>query len=62
MTKTRILEPTEFKNDIMKRNAKIIFDTLEHTKYDDTYTFDNFLESLSLTEDDYTNAIKCSLK
>ena len=46
----------------MKRNVKLIFDTLEHYKYDETYTFYNFLESLGLTEDDYINSIKCSLK
>ena len=45
----------------MKINVKLIFDTLEHAKYDETYMFDNLLESLGLTEDDYINAIKCSL-
>ena len=61
MRKTRILEPTEYNNDKMKRNVKLIFDTLEHAKYDETYTFYHFLESLGLTEDDYINSIKCSL-
>ena len=45
----------------MKINVKLFFDTLEHAKYYETYTFDNFLEILGLTEDDYINAIKCSL-
>jgi hypothetical protein len=33
MRKTRILEPTKFNNDTTKKNAKLIFDTLEHGKY-----------------------------
>ena len=61
MQKTRILEPTEYNNDKMKRSVKLNFDTLEHTKYDEKYTFHNFLESLGFSEDDYINAIKCSL-
>ena len=61
MRKTRILEPMDCKNDTTKKNAKLIFDTLEHAKFNDTDTFDSFLETLGLTEDEYINAIQCSL-
>jgi chromosomal replication initiation ATPase DnaA len=61
MRKTRILEPTKFHDDTTKKNAKLNFDTLEHAKYNETYTFDNFLQGLSLSNEDYINAIKCSL-
>jgi hypothetical protein len=61
MRKTIILELTEFNDDTTKKNAKLMFDTLEHEKYNETYAFDNFLESLSLTEEDYINVIKCIL-
>ena len=38
MKKTRILEPTEFNDHKTKENAKLIFETLEHAKYNETNT------------------------
>ena len=61
MNNTRILEPMQYDNDRTKANAILIFKTLEHSKYDDSCTFDRFLDDLKLSHDDYIHALQCSL-
>ena len=61
MKKTRILKPLEYDNEKTKENANLIFGTIQNSKYDSTYTFDDFLKDLGLTNDEYIHAIQCSL-
>ena len=39
-------------NASKKENVKLIFDTLEFAKYDETYAFDSFLDKLGMAEND----------
>ena len=61
MKKTRILKPLEYDSKKTKENAKLIFGTIQNSMYDSTYTFDDFLNDLGLTNDEYIHAIQCSL-
>jgi hypothetical protein len=50
MKTTKILEPLDFDNNQTKKNAKLIFDTIKDARYDETDTFDRFINSLGLTK------------
>ena len=58
---TRILEPMQYDNETTKANAMYIFETLQNSRYDETYTFDRFLEDIKLSHDNYIHAIQCTL-
>ena len=44
-----------------QKNAKLIFDTIKDVRYDETDTFDRFINSLGLTKVDYIHVIQCTL-
>jgi hypothetical protein len=43
MRKTIVLEAMEFNNDMTNKNSKLIFETVEHGKYNESDTLDWFL-------------------
>ena len=48
-------------NNNTKANAKLIFAAISDNTYDENYTFDEFINELHMTNDQYIHAIQCSL-
>jgi len=61
MKVTKILEPLEFDSYKTKADAKIIFETINSTRYSENDTFDSFLANLGLVHNEYIHAIQCKL-
>jgi hypothetical protein len=62
MRTTRIIEPISLEDNVVIEKSKSLFAFLEQGDFDDLMSFDDFLTELNLTEDEYIQAIQCTLK
>jgi hypothetical protein len=59
---TRIIELLCLEDNVVIEKSKSLFAFLEQQKFDELMRFDDFLTELNLTEDEYIQAIQCTLK
>ena len=62
MRATRIIEPLSLEDNVFVDKSKSLFTFLEQREFDELMSFDDFLTELNLTEDEYIQAIQCTLK
>jgi hypothetical protein len=62
MRTTRIIEPLSLEDNVVIEKSKSLFAFLEQRDFDELMSFDDFLTELNLTEDEYIQAIQCTLK
>jgi len=62
MRATRIIEPLSLEDNVVVEKSKSLFAFLEQGEFDKLMSFDDFLTELNLSEDEYIQAIQCTLK
>jgi hypothetical protein len=62
MRATRIIEPLSLEDNVVVEKSKSLFAFLEQREFDELMSFDDFLTELNLSEDEYIQAIQCTLK
>ena len=62
MRTTRIIEPISLEDNVVIEKSKSLFTFLEQRDFDELMSFDDFLAELNLIEDEYIQAMQCTLK
>ena len=62
MRAIRIIELVSLEDSVVIEKSKSLFTFLEQQDFDELMSFNNFLTELNLTEDEYIQAIQCTLK
>ena len=62
MRATRIIEPLSLEYNVVIEKYKSLFTFLEQRDFDGLMSFNDFLTELKLAEDEYIQAIQCTLK
>ena len=62
MRATRIIEPVSLEDSVFFEKSKSLFTFLEQGGFDEMMSFDAFLTQVNLSEDEYIQAIQCTLR
>lgn len=62
MKRTRIIKPVDLVDETIRKKTILLFTTIEGKQYDNSTTFENFLNELDLIETGYILAIQSTLK
>jgi hypothetical protein len=62
MRATRIIEPLSLEDNVVVEKSKSLFAFLEQGEFDKLMRFDTFLTEVNLSEDEYIQAIQCTLR
>jgi hypothetical protein len=62
MRSTRIIEPDSLEDNVVVEKSKSLFSFLEQGGFDEMMSFDAFLAHVNLSEDEYIQAIECTLR
>ena len=62
MRATRIIEPLSLEDNVFVDKSKSLFAFLEQGEFDELMSLDAFLTEVNLSEDEYIQAIQCTLK
>jgi hypothetical protein len=62
MRATRIIEPVSLEDNVVVEKSKSLFAFLEQGGFDEMMSFDAFLTHVNLSEDEYIQAIQCTLR
>jgi hypothetical protein len=62
MRTKRIIEPTSLEDNVLIEKSKSLFALLEQRDFHELMSFEDFLEELNLTEDEYIEVIQSTLK
>jgi hypothetical protein len=62
MKATRIIEPISLEDSVVVEKSKSLFTFIEQGGFDEMMSFDAFLTQENLSEDEYIQAIQCTLR
>jgi hypothetical protein len=62
MRATRLTEPVSLEDNVVVEKSKSLFAFLEQGGFDEMMSFDAFLTHVNLSEDEYIQAIQCTLR
>jgi hypothetical protein len=62
MRRTSIIEPTSLEENVLIEKSKYLFAFLEQRDFDELMRFEDILEELNLTEEEYIQVIQSTLK